>query len=76
LDGHTFNQSEMALFFECMLLCAQKLLDTADIVREAMFRQLAYSHGDVWRKNGYLLRRPSQAESCIGEGEANLKARK
>jgi hypothetical protein len=30
----------MALFFECMLLCAQKELDTADIVREAIFRQL------------------------------------
>jgi hypothetical protein len=30
----------MALFFECMLLCAQKVLDTADMVREAMFRQL------------------------------------
>ena len=40
MDGHTFNQSEMALFFECMLLCAQKLLDTADIVREAMYHQL------------------------------------
>jgi hypothetical protein len=36
LDGHTFNESEMALFFECMELCAQKELDTADIVREAM----------------------------------------
>jgi hypothetical protein len=33
----------MALFFECMLLCAQKLLDTADIVREAIFRQLNLS---------------------------------
>jgi hypothetical protein len=31
----------MALFYECMLKCAQKLLDTADIVREAMFRQLS-----------------------------------
>jgi len=30
----------MALFFECMPQCARKLLDTADIVREAMFRQL------------------------------------
>ena len=30
----------MALFFECMLQCARKLLDTADIVREAMFHQL------------------------------------
>ena len=30
----------MALFYECMLKCARKLLDTADIVREAMLRQL------------------------------------
>ena len=29
----------MALFYECMLKCARKLLDTADIVREAMLRQ-------------------------------------
>ena len=34
------NESEMALFSECMLKCARKLLDTADIVREAMFQQL------------------------------------
>jgi hypothetical protein len=40
LDGHIFNESEMALFFECMLSCARKVLDTADIVREAIFRQL------------------------------------
>jgi hypothetical protein len=39
LERHTFNESEMALFFECMLLCAQKELDTADIVRDAMLRQ-------------------------------------
>jgi hypothetical protein len=31
----------MALFFECMLSCAQKLLDTADIVREAIYQQLS-----------------------------------
>jgi hypothetical protein len=31
----------MALFFECMLKCARKPLDTADIVREAMFQQLS-----------------------------------
>jgi hypothetical protein len=30
----------MALFYECMLECAQKLLDSADIVREAIFQQL------------------------------------
>ena len=35
-----FNKSEMALFSECMHTCAQKTLDTADIVREAMFQQL------------------------------------
>ena len=29
------------LFYDCMLKCARKLLDTADIVREAMFRQLS-----------------------------------
>ncbi len=30
----------MALFHECMRQCAQKELDTADIVRDAMLRQL------------------------------------
>jgi hypothetical protein len=39
-QSNSFNESEMALFYECMLKCAPKLLDTADIVREAMFRQL------------------------------------
>ena len=33
--GH-FNKSEMALFSECTDRYAQKLLDTADIVREAI----------------------------------------
>jgi hypothetical protein len=37
-----FIESEMALFSECMLPCAQKLLDTADIVREAILRQLRF----------------------------------
>ena len=37
--GH-FNKSEMALFSECTDSYAQKLLDTADIVREAILRQL------------------------------------
>src|ERR1039458_974633 len=41
LDRHIFNESEMALFFECMPLCAQKVLDTADIVREAIYRHLS-----------------------------------
>jgi len=30
----------MALFSECMPQCAQKLLDTADIVRDAILHQL------------------------------------
>ena len=34
----------MALFYECMLKCARKLLDTADIVRDAIFQQLRRSH--------------------------------
>jgi hypothetical protein len=40
--GH-FNKSEMALFSECTDRYAQKLLDTADIVRdvrEAIYQQL------------------------------------
>jgi hypothetical protein len=40
--GH-FNKSEMALFFECTDRYAQNMLDTADIVREAIFRHLAGS---------------------------------
>ncbi len=42
--GH-FNKSEMALFSECTDRYAQKLLDTADIVREAIFQQLLRTEG-------------------------------
>ena len=31
----------MALFSECMLECARKVLDTADIVRDACSQQLS-----------------------------------
>ena len=34
-----FNESEMALSSECTDQCARKVLDTADIVREAIYRQ-------------------------------------
>jgi hypothetical protein len=34
--GTSFKESEMALFYECTLKCAHELLDTADIVREAI----------------------------------------
>jgi hypothetical protein len=43
--SNTFNESEMALFFECMQSCARKVLDTADIVREACFRKLTRTRG-------------------------------
>ena len=35
-----FIESEMALFLECRLKCAQNLLDRADIIREAIYQQL------------------------------------
>ena len=42
LDGHrSFNESEMALFFECVPKFAQKVFDTADIVRDAILQQLS-----------------------------------
>jgi hypothetical protein len=44
LESNTFNESEMALFSECTQSCARKVLDTADIVREAWFRQLSFSN--------------------------------
>jgi len=37
LDGHIFNESEMARSSECRDRSAQKVLDTADIVREAIY---------------------------------------
>ena len=40
----------MALFSECSLKCARKKLDTADIVREAIYRQLREPRGDTSHK--------------------------
>ena len=42
-----FNESEMALFSECMRLCDRILLDTADIVREAIYRQQLACFSDL-----------------------------
>jgi hypothetical protein len=39
LDRHIFNESEMARSSECTDQYARKVLDTADIVREAIYRQ-------------------------------------
>ena len=46
--GH-FNKSEMALFSECTDRYAQKTLDTADIVREAIYRQLTKPWANPFR---------------------------
>jgi len=37
-QSNHFYESEMALLFECTSQCAQKLFDTADIVRDEIFR--------------------------------------
>jgi hypothetical protein len=37
----------MALLFECTPSCARKLLDTADIVRDAIYRQIAAARGQL-----------------------------
>jgi hypothetical protein len=37
LDGHIFNESEMALFFECMLQCAQKCLTPPTLLERRYF---------------------------------------
>jgi hypothetical protein len=39
----------MALFYECTPQCARKLLDSADIVGEAIFQQLTTSHATSTR---------------------------
>lgn len=38
-NSRLFIESEMALFLECRLTCVQNMLDTADIVREAIYHQ-------------------------------------
>ena len=47
LDRQFFHESEMALFSECLLECARIVLDTADIVREAIYQQLRENKPDV-----------------------------
>ena len=41
--SETFNESEMARSSECTGECVPKVLDTADIVRDAIYRQLRVS---------------------------------
>jgi hypothetical protein len=41
----TINEREMALFSECSLKCGRILLDTADVVREAISQQIIRAVG-------------------------------
>jgi hypothetical protein len=43
LEAQTTHESKMALFFECMEQCAQKVLDAADIVRDGDYTR---NHSD------------------------------
>jgi hypothetical protein len=53
----------MVLFCECMTQCAQKVFDTADIVREAMFRQQSVGR---WRVSVRVNSRFAAAKSVGG----------
>src|SRR5450432_510830 len=61
--GQFIYESEMALFPECTELCAQKIVDTADIVRDAIFCQLRKfshcSHPMAYTSDQSLLRSPN-----------------
>jgi len=39
----------MALFFECIRQCAQELLETANIVRDAIFHQVTRYRHYAWK---------------------------
>ena len=45
LESANHNESEMALFNECTQLCAQKVLDAADIVRDGDFTPIIERKG-------------------------------
>ena len=55
----------MALFFECMQLCAQKLLDAADIVRDGDFSLVI---GDASYNSG---RMDKQSVQGVKEGNSH-----
>ena len=61
--GH-FNKSEMALFSECTDRYAQNMLDTADIVREAILQQLARGRSFAPLSTGFNLRGDQNAALC------------
>src|ERR1039458_2217724 len=60
LDRHIFNESEMARSSECRDRSAQKVLDTADIVREAIYQQLSHSYYRT-------LKHSSESQEILGQ---------
>src|SRR5690242_1358606 len=74
LEQHFFIESDMALFSECRLKCAQNPIDRADKVREAIYQQSASqmthqaSSGSTGRifPSEFTLRRPGLYGNSIG----------
>ena len=56
----------MALFSECSLKCARKVLDTADIVREAILRQQPMAGPRFGRLRGSNLDRAALSQDNLG----------
>src|ERR1051326_3760197 len=70
-SSNSSNESEMVLFFECMLLCAQKVLDTADIVREAMLRYLSGRKVLPFQRSGSVSQRTCLQCSSFSSDDAD-----
>ena len=66
--SNSFNESEMALFYECMLQCARKVLDTADIVRDGILQQLRLSRSVVVDETRRLRSKPRSRRSMSVNG--------
>jgi len=49
-NAQTIHESEMALFYECRLWCAQIPIDTADIVRDRDVTTVSEETGELTRR--------------------------
>jgi len=65
----------MALFNECMPQCAQKVFDTADIVRDGILRQLwSPTQANIFRNCSILNRRSIASVGMISESRLRGRA--
>ncbi len=62
----------MALFYECMPKCARKLVDTADIVRDAILRQQSFGAADRAEDRSHAVR----LSSLLHKPQARQKSRR